>query len=289
MKKISSSELIIRDNGAIYHLGLLPEDVPTNVIVVGDPSRVHFIAELFDEIIFEKSEREFHSVKGIYKTKEVLVISSGISSDNVEILINELDALVNIDFTTREPNDIKRKLNIVRIGTCGGVSEDVALGDFILSKYAIGGDGVLNFYADSSYVRYAKAENMFMEHIGWQKELLGRPYFVSANADIINVFEKIAKQGITYCAGGFYAPQGRNMNLLSIFEDLPNSLSTFEYEGMLVCNIEMEGAALVGLAQMLGHSAVTICVVVAHRLHKDVNIDYQDRIKELVINVLDRI
>lgn len=286
MRTIKESELIIRDDGTVYHLGLTPAETAENVIVVGDPERVSLVASFFDEIIVEKSTREFHSVLGRYKGKKILVISSGISSDNIDILINELDALVNIDFATRQIKGRLTTLNIVRIGTCGAVSDEVELGDFVLSRYAIGGDGMLNAYKDSLMVRFPYAEDLFIKHMEWP-EIMGRPYIVQRS--FMHTFDNIAKSGITYCAGGFYAAQGRELRLKPLVPDLPEKLEGFEYNGVKLLNIEMEGAGLVGLASMLGHRAVTLCVVVAHRKKQDVNISYTDRVKELIGQVLERI
>ena len=286
MRTIKESELIIKDDGAVYHLGLSPDEMAENVVVVGDPGRVSLVASFFDEVLVEKSMREFHSVLGKYKGKKVLAISSGISSDNIDILVNELDALVNIDFATRQIKGRLTTLNIVRIGTCGAVSDEVELGDFVLSRYAVGGDGMLNAYKDSVSVRFPYAEDLFIKHMDWP-EIMGRPYIVQRS--FMHTFDGIAKSGITYCAGGFYAAQGRELRLQPLIPDLPAKLEGFEYNGVKMLNVEMEGAGLVGLARMLGHRAVTLCVVVAHRKKQNANVDYNDRIKELIQQVLEKI
>lgn len=288
-KTIKPSELIITDAGAVYHLGLKPSEAADKIIVVGDPSRVEVIASFFDEVILRRQNREFHSVLGRYKGKKILAISSGISSDNVDILLNELDALVNIDFETRTVKDELTKLSVVRIGTCGGVGEAIELGDFVLSRYSIGGELVLNYYADSPSIRIKELEDEFVRLTGWDTALLGTPYAVEASQKLTETMKEGTKEGITYCAGGFYAPQGRMLRLKPVLGDITDRVEAVSYHGVPFTNIEMEGAAVVGLARLLGHEAVTLCVVVAHRSRKDVNINYMERVKELINKVLDRI
>lgn len=286
---IKPSELIITDEGAVYHLGLKPTELAAKIIVVGDPSRVELIASFFDEEITRRQSREFHSVLGVYKGKKVLAISSGISSDNVDILINELDALVNIDFDTRTVKKELTKLSIVRIGTCGGVGDGVELGDFVLSRYSVGGELILNYYKDSPKVRIKEAEELFVKQMDWSTVSLGTPYIVEASSSLSERMKGGAKEGITYCAGGFYAPQGRMLRLKPVMADITDRVGSFSYNGVPLLNIEMEGAAVTGLARLLGHEAVTLCVVVAHRSKKSVNIDYKERITQLIKNVLDKI
>lgn len=286
---IKPSELILTDTGAVYHLGLKPSETATKVIVVGDPSRVELIASFFDEVIVRRQSREFHSALGVYKGKKILAISSGISSDNIDILINELDALVNIDFDTRSVKKELTKLSIVRIGTCGGVGDGVELGDFVLSRYAVGGELILNYYKDSPEVRIKEAEEAFVKHTDWDTAALGTPYVVEASPSLAERMKEGTKEGITYCAGGFYAPQGRMLRLRPVMADLTDRVGSFVYNGVSLLNIEMEGAAVVGMARLLGHEAVTICVIVAHRKQKSVDIDYQKRITQLIEQVLERI
>ncbi|MEG1793978.1 MAG: nucleoside phosphorylase [Rikenellaceae bacterium] len=286
---IKSSELILRDDGSIYHLGLKPDEITTKIIVVGDPSRVELISSFFDEILLSRQNREFHSVLGIYKNKKILAISSGISSDNVDILISELDALANIDFDTRQVKETLTKLTIVRIGTCGGVSDNVDLGDFVLSRYAIGGELLLNYYNDSPSICVSEAQEQFVKYVGWNKSLLGTPYCVEASMSLVKEMKEGSKEGITYCAGGFYAPQGRMLRLSSSIGDFPSKVEGFSYNGVPLLNIEMEGAAVVGLARLLGHEALTMCVIVAHRKKKSVNINYGERVSQLIKHVLDKI
>lgn len=286
---IKPSELILTDEGAVYHLGLKPAEIASKIIVVGDPSRVELIASFFDEEITRRQSREFHSVLGVYQGKKVLAISSGISSDNVDILINELDALANIDFATRTIKKELTRLSIVRIGTCGGVDNAVELGDFVLSRYAVGGEILLNYYQDSAEVRVQEAEAAFVKHTDWDTTLLGTPYVVEASQSLSARMQEGAKEGITYCAGGFYAPQGRMLRLKPVMADITDRVGTFSYNGIPLMNIEMEGAAVVGMARLLGHEAVTLCVVVAHRSKKSVNIDYHKRITQLIEQVLNRL
>ena len=288
MSKILPSELMITNEGAVYHLNLKPENISDKIILVGDPSRVTMIASHFDSIDFDITHREFHSIGGTYKGKHITAMSTGISSDNVDILMTELDALINIDFSTREIKPNLRALDIVRLGTCGALQDSLELGDFILSRYSMGLDGMVNFYADSKKYRFKEIETAYMQHMNWDSEL-PRPYVVKSSDELSDKFIPFATEGFTACAGGFFAPQGRVVRLKPTVENLVDKTISFEYNGMKVTNFEMEGAAVAAMAHLLGHRATTVCLAVAHRTKKAANTDYDVRMNELIIKTLELI
>lgn len=285
---IKESELIINKNNTVYHLGLNPDQVTDNVIVVGDPDRVELVAAFFDTITFSAQNREYKTIGGIYKNKPVMVISSGIGCGAIDILINELDALVNIDFATKIVKEKLQKLNIIRIGTTGALSNNIDLGDVIMSHYTVGIDSLAHFYHQTSCFREIELEKEFHNKI-FDNSKLVLPYAIESSVELMTKFASFSKQGITMCAGGFFAPQGREVRLEPTFNDMLNKLSDFSYNGYDFTNIEMEGAALETLAITLGHKSVTLCVAIAHRQKKSVNIDYYDRINYLIISVLENL
>jgi uridine phosphorylase len=283
MKKqpIPSSELIINEDGSVFHLHIKPEDLADTVIMMGDPDRVNAISYLFDSIEVEKSSREFHTVTGRYQGKRVTALSHGIGSDNIDIVMTELDALANIDFKTRLPKLKHRRLSILRIGTCGAAQPDIPLGSYILSHISIGFDGVLNWYKDGEKIFLKDFEEAFVKHMDWP-ERLGRPYFVRASDSLIQKFQGWTYKGMTVSAPGFYGPQGRSVRLDLTIPDLIPKLESFEHEGYRVSNIEMESSCLAGLATLLGHDAVTVCLAIANRHIKESNPDYKSLIAQLL-------
>ncbi len=285
---IKASELIINDDKTIYHLGLTPNQVVSNIIVVGDPERVELVASFFDSITHTAKNREYRSVVGTYKGKPVMVISSGIGCGPIDILINELDALVNVDFDTRMPKKEFTQLNIVRLGTTGAVCDAIEIGDIVMSRYTIGIDSLAHFYADSHLFRNRELENIFHKEI-FDCSPLVLPYAVESSSELVSKFEDISKQGITMCAGGFFAPQGRMVRLRPTFDTVTDKLAQFKYNGFALTNIEMEGAAMESLALMLGHKTITLCVAIAHRSAKTVNVDYHQRVKEMIEKVLEKL
>lgn len=278
---IAASELLISDGGRVYHLNLLPEEVADKIILVGDPARVDQIAIFFDTIECNVTHREFHTITGIYKGKRISAMSTGISSDNVDILMTELDALFNIDFATREIKQYLRHLDIVRLGTCGAIQDDLELGDFILSRYSIGLDGMLNFYSGSEKCRYPAIEDSFVRHIDWSTHL-PYPYVVKSSDELADRFCNFTVDGFTACAGGFFGPQGRKVRLDPAIDNMVEKVSSFCYNDLKITNFEMEGASVIAMAQMLGHRATTVCVAVAHRTKQESNIDYVVRMNELI-------
>lgn len=288
-KQFPPSELVINNDGSIFHLHLKPENLSDKVILVGDPGRVTLVASHFDTKECEVSNREFHTITGLYKGKRITALSTGIGCDNIDIVMNELDALANIDFTTRTENDNHRTLTLVRVGTCGGLQPYTPEGTFIASVKSIGFDGLLNFYAGRDEASDLKLEAAFKKSVGWNPKM-GNPYVASADSELI---EQIATddmvRGITVACGGFFGPQGRQLRLPLMDPELNSKIESFEYESMKVTNFEMESSALAGLATLMGHKAMTCCMVIANRVAKKMETDYKGDIDLLITKVLDRI
>ena len=285
-KRIPESELIINDDGSVFHLHILPEDLADIVIMMGDPGRVSTIATCFDTIELDKQSREFHTITGTYHGKRVTAMSHGIGTDNIDIVMTELDALANIDFKTRLPKKEHRCLKILRIGTCGAAQPDIPLGSYILSHISIGFDGVLNWYKDGEKIFLHDFEEAFVKHMDWPQRL-GRPYFVRASQEIIDKFSPWTVKGMTVSAPGFYGPQGRSVRLKLTIPDLIPKLESFEHAGFRVTNIEMESSCLAGLAALLGHDAATVCLAIANRHVKESNPDYKPLMAQLLQKALD--
>ena len=288
-KVFPPSELIINEDGSAFHLHLRPEQLADRVILVGDPGRVATVAAHFDEQECEVSSREFHSITGMYQGKRITVLSTGIGCDNIDIVMTELDALANIDFTTRTEKDEHRTLTIVRIGTCGGLQPFTPTGSFIASVKSIGFDGLLNYYAGRNDVCDLQLEEAFKQHMDWSP-LKGSPYVAIADPELI---ERIAQddmvRGYTIACGGFYGPQGRQIRLQIQDPDQNKKVEAFEYDGMKICNFEMESSALAGLSSLLGHHAMTCCMVIANRYTTEMNTNYKNTIDTLIEKVISRI
>lgn len=298
MKKVfPPSELPINDDGSAFHLHITPEQIADKIILVGDPGRVDTVASYFDSIECEVQSREFHTITGTYKGKRIQALSTGIGCDNIDIVMNELDALANIDFNTRTEKDEHRTLTIVRIGTCGGLQPETASGTFIASVKSIGFDGLLNYYGSRDEVCDLELEEAFKKHMNWSP-LKGAPYVTTADAELIEQISGTEMhRGITIACGGFYGPQGRQIRIPIQDPDQNAKIETFRYNTLVngkntelkICNFEMESSALAGLSSLLGHKAMTCCMVVANRYAKVVNTNYKGQIKELIKLVLDRI
>ena len=279
--RIAESELIINGDGSVFHLHMRPEQLADNVILVGDPGRVDMVAEFLTDIEFRNASREFVSTTGRYNGKRFTVLSTGIGCDNIDIVMNELDALANIDFTTREIKPEKRSLNILRIGTCGAIQKDIPLGSFVFSHVSVGCDGLLNWYADRDLIAMPGIEEAFKEHVHWAKHLPD-PYFVMASEKLIDKFSDCTVEGMTISASGFYGPQGRILRMPLAMPDMLDDFESFEYDGRRITNFEMEGSAVAGIARHLGHNAGTVCCVIANRHIGSSNPDYKPQVRKLV-------
>jgi len=288
MKKIGESELILNSDGSIFHLHLLPGDVAQDIILVGDQDRVEVISAYFDKIEVKKKNREFVTHTGYYKGKRLSVISTGIGTDNVDIVINELDAITNIDLSLRVEKAEKKSLSFVRIGTSGALQADIPVDTPVVSKYAIGFDGMLNFYADRNSVADLQMESAFKSFVDWN-QLLASPYFVKATDRVFNSIASDFRSGITISANGFYGPQGRVLRLPIVDANLNEKISNFDYKGMKITNYEMESSAIYGLSALLGHEAVTVCNIIANRMRKEYSKDYKKSLNLLIEKVLDRL
>lgn len=288
-KFYAPSELIINEDGSIFHLHLTPEQLAEKVVLVGDPGRVALVASHFDTIECEVSNREFRTITGTFHGKRLTVLSTGIGCDNIDIVVNELDALANIDFKTRTEKNQLQSLTLVRIGTCGGLQPNTPTGTFIASMKSIGFDGLLNFYAGRNRVCDTEFEQEFKKQVQWDNQM-GNPYVATANSELV---EKIAQndmvRGVTIACGGFFGPQGRELRIPLHDPKLNEKIENFEYKGMRITNFEMESSALAGLSSLMGHKAVTVCMVIANRLVKEANVGYKNTIDGLIEKVLERI
>lgn len=288
-KTIADSELIINSDGSAFHIHLRPEQLCDNIIVCGDPGRVDMIAAYFDTREFEVQSREFHTIGGTYKGKPIMCLSHGIGGDNIDIVLNELDALANIDFATRQVKDQHRTLTIIRIGTCGGLQPYVPVGTPIMATKGIGFDGVLNFYAGRNRVSDLEFERAFCDFVGWNP-LWAKPYVVDADPELVKrIGGDDMVHGYTIAANGFYGPQGRELRLPLADPCLNAKIEKFEYNGGHITNYEMECAALQGLAALMGHKALTVCCVIANRVATVVNPNYKTAVEDVVKTVLERI
>lgn len=290
-KYFAESELIINKDGSVFHLHVRPEQLADKVILVGDPGRVAMVASHFEEKEMEVESREFRTVTGTYKGKRITVISTGIGCDNIDIVMNEVDALANIDFQTRTEKQQLRSLEIVRIGTCGGLQLNTPEGTFICSEYSVGFDGLLNFYEGRNAVCDLKMERALISHLGWTGNMCQPyPYVIKADENLV---ERIAQndmvRGITVACGGFFGPQGRQLRVPLVDPHQNEKIESFEYEGMHITNFEMESSALAGLAKLMGHRATTTCMVIANRRAGKANTGYKNIIDDLITLVLDRI
>lgn len=291
MKTFPPSELIINADGSIFHLHITPEQLADKVILCGDPGRVDTVAAHFDSKECDVSSREFHTITGTYKGKRITVLSTGIGCDNCDIVMNELDALKNIDFATRTEKTQLTSLEIVRIGTCGGLQPYTPTGTFICSEKSIGFDGLLNFYAGRNRVCDFEFEEAFKQHMNWNPQL-GAPYVIDNNAELLDrIFqpELGMVRGVTIACGGFFGPQGRELRIPLADPKQNEKIESFEYHGHRITNFEMESSAIAGLSALMGHRALTVCMVIANRVAKEANTGYKNQIDDLIQIVLDRI
>lgn len=286
--RIPESELIINSDGSAFHIHMKPEQLADNVILVGDPGRVEMVAKYLTDIEFKSSSREFVSTTGRYKGKRITVLSTGIGTDNCDIVMNELDALANIDFNTREIKKEHRCLNILRIGTSGAVQPDIPIGSFVFAKYSLGADGLMNWYAGREKIAVPDITEAFTRHMNWNPNLLN-PYFVPAGEDMVKRFEGCTLMGCTISAQGFYGPQGRVLRLPLAMPDMIEKLESFRFGDIKVTNFEMESSAIAGIGRLLGHNCGTVCCIIAQRRSHGANTDYKPKVEELVRLALEKL
>ena len=288
-KIIEPSELIINPDGSVFHLHLLPEQLTDRIILVGDPGRVDMVASFFDTVDFEVSSREFHTIGGTYQGKPIMCLSHGIGPDNIDIVVTELDALANVDFSTREVRPEHRTLHMVRIGTSGALQPELRIGTPVIAEKAIGFDGVLNYYAGRNSVADREFEDAFCEAVGWNP-LWAKPYIVDADSHLVDLIGRDDMvRGNTISAVGFYGPQGREVRLPLANPDLNRRIEEFRFKGRKVTNYEMESAPLQGLSLLMSHKAMTVCSIIANRMNHEATPNYKTAIHDLVGTVLDRI
>lgn len=288
MRIIPDSELIINDDGSVFHLHLKPEQLSDKIIMMGDPARVALTASFFDEIECEVQSREFRTITGKYKGKRITAISHGIGPDNMDIVLTELDALANVDFETREVKREFKQLTMVRVGTSGGLQPHCPIGSYVVAQKSIGFDGVLNYYAGRNNVTLQDFEEAFKTHVQWNPQHCS-PYVVEASQELVNRIGHDMIKGVTISAIGFYGPQGRYVRLPLANPDLNSKIESFEFNGDVITNYEMESAPLAGLSRLMGHQAMTVCTIIANRIAGDSNSNYKGSVEELIKTVLERI
>ena len=279
------TELITNKDGSIFHLNLLPGDISDKIVIVGDPGRVEMLASLMEDIRVKKENREFHTVTGTFENSEITVISSGIGTDNIDILVNELDALVNIDLSTGIVKEEPVSLTFLRLGTSGGLRSDIPAGSCVLTETAIGFDGLLHFYEGYDWILDHGLSDALVEYLEWP-DTLSYPYSVNANKELMELFQKENfTTGITISTPGFYAPQGRRLRLETFDNDINNKLAEFSYRGRTISNYEMESSAIYALSALLGHKALTICLVIGNRVTGEFIQDYKPLMSDLALKV----
>ena len=289
MKYFAESELIINPDGSIFHLHVKPEQLADKIILVGDPGRVALVASHFETKECEVESREFKTITGTYKGKRITVQSTGIGCDNIDIVVNEMDALANIDFKTRHEKETFKQLTFVRIGTCGGLQPYTPVGTFVASVKSIGFDGLLNFYAGRNDVCDLELEEAFKKHMNWSP-LLSAPYVIDGDKELVDrIAGEDMVKGITIACGGFFGPQGRELRIPLADPHQNEKVESFIYGDLRITNFEMESSALAGLSALMGHKAMTCCMVIANRVAKEANANYKNSIDNLIIEVLDKI
>lgn len=286
---IPESQLVLNSEGAVYHLNLHPDQLADDVLLVGDPGRVELIASFFDKIEVERQNRELVTRTGYFNGKRITVMSTGMGTDNLDIVMNELDALANIDLKTRIPKEGHRSLNLIRIGTCGALQPEIEVEDsYVATRYAIGLDGLLYFYGKNEEVNNVAMRDAFIKQMDYPKDL-PLPYVVECSKDLFDRLAQGYYQGVTATAPGFYGPQGRTLRMNLAYPEHNRKIESFNYQGWRVCNFEMESSALYGLGKMMGHNCLTICVAIANRVTEKFASDYHPYVKKLVINTLERL
>jgi len=289
MRRIEESELILNPDGSVFHLHLHPENIGETVILVGDPDRVEGVSKYFDKIEFKARNREFITHTGVLNGKTISALSTGIGTDNIDIVVTELDALCNIDLETRTEKETHQSLNLIRIGTSGSLQEDIPVDTPVASRISVGFDGLLNFYAGRDSVCDLVAEDLFTQTMAWNTKLAA-PYFVNCSDQLFSqIFGNGMVEGINISAPGFYGPQGRVLRLPIVDPDINDKISQFSYHGLRISNYEMESSAIYGLSKLLGHNALTICSIIANRMRKEYSKDYKKSVDLLIQQILERV
>lgn len=286
---IPASQLILNNEGAVYHLNLHPDQIADDIILVGDPDRVDMVAAYFDKIEVRRQNRELVTRTGYFHGKRIMVLSTGMGTDNIDIVLNELDALANIDLKTRMPKEQHRSLNLIRIGTSGALQPDIPVEDsYVATRYALGFDGLLYFYEKHREVNEIAMRDAFIEQMDYPADL-PKPYVVEGSKELFDRLSEGYIQGITATASGFYGPQGRMLRMCPAYPELNRKMEAFNYQGWRVCNFEMESSALYGLGKMMGHNCMTVCAAIANRVTEKFAIDYHPYVQKLVLNTLERL
>ncbi|MDD3624011.1 MAG: nucleoside phosphorylase [Proteiniphilum sp.] len=288
MRIIPESELMINSDGSAFHLHLKPEQLSDKIVMMGDPDRVTMTASFFDTIECDVQSREFHTVTGMYKGKRITALSHGIGTDNIDIVLTELDALANIDFRTRRVKDTFTQLTMIRVGTSGGMQPHCPVGSYVVSEKSIGFDGLIHYYANSASVREEDFEDAFQKHVNWSPFHCS-PYVVSADEGLVDRIGHDMIRGVTISAIGFYGPQGRHVRMALADPDLNAKIESFRFGNYAITNYEMESSAIAGLGKLMGHKAMTVCAIIANRVALKSNADYKGSTEELIKIVLDRI
>lgn len=289
MKPVSHTDLILNPDGSVYHLALLPEDIADSIILVGDPGRVALVSSHFEKILVKKDNREFVTHTGLYKGRKITALSTGIGCDNIDIVINELDALVNMDLDTRLPKKKKKSLRFVRLGTSGALHREIEPGSRMLTRIACGFDGLYHYYKDPERINLDTYTEAYIAHTDWKKELPS-PYFIPGSEELIDMMlDEVHFSGITISTPGFYAPQFRSIRLSPFEEEMIEKIASFRHEEKRINNFEMESSALYALSAMLGHRALAICIAIANRVSTDFLDDYHPQVNALVLSVLDKL
>lgn len=288
MRIIPESELIINSDGSAFHLHIKPEQLSDKIIMMGDPGRVTMTASFFDTIECDVESREFHTVTGTYKGKRITALSHGIGTDNIDIVVTELDALANIDFDSRTVKNDFKQLTMVRVGTSGGMQPHCPVGSYVVSEKSIGFDGLIHYYEDSKAVREEDFEDAFQKHVNWSP-FHCLPYVVSSDDELVDQIGHDMIKGVTISATGFYGPQGRHVRLPLADPDLNSKIESFRFGEHSITNYEMESSAIAGLSKLMGHKAMTVCTIIANRVALESETDYTGSIEDLIKIVLDRI
>ena len=287
-RPLEESELVINEDGSIFHLHILPHQLADTVLLVGDQGRVEQISKYFDSIEHQTANREFVAHTGYYKGKRLTALSTGIGADNIDIVLNELDALVNIDLETRCIKKELTSLNLIRIGTCGALQPDIPVDSYLVSEFGLGFDGIAGFYSHLSTEEELDFEKAFFSQVNWSVSTV-KPYISQGNKELINLLKPEAKTGITVTGNGFYGPQGRVLRVKTQQENLNDQLAQFEFNGIKLMNFEMETSALYALGGMMGHKTATICAVIANRHLKQYSKDYKKTVDKMILYVLEKL